>query len=89
MNLHRISRDPISDHDASAQDYWVKDGKLCLDFQNFTARDNGSHFQATFDWSDVTKLIRVFADANHPDAARLVQAQKIAFAVADFMKISD
>jgi hypothetical protein len=89
MNLHRISRDPISDHDASAQNYWSKDGNVYLDFKNFTAREQGSDFRATFDWSDVTTLIRVFADANHPDAARLVQVQKIASAIADLMKISD
>ena len=78
MNLHRISKDPISDHDASSQDYRSSGDKVRLDFRNFTARDQGSYFQATFDWSDVTILIGVFADANHPDAARLVQAQKIA-----------
>jgi len=90
MNLHRISKDPISDHDASSQDFWSKDGNnACLDFRDFTARDQGSHFRATFDWSDVEALIRVFADANHPEAARLVQAQKVASAIADLMKISN
>jgi hypothetical protein len=89
MNLHRISKDPISDHDASSQEFWPKDGKACLDFRDFTAREQGSHFRATFDWSDVESLIRVFADANHPEAGRLVQAQKLASAIVDLMRISN
>jgi hypothetical protein len=88
MNLHRISGDPISDHDASSQDYWSKDGAVCLDFRDFTAREQGSHFQATFEWGDVEALIRVFVDAKRPDALRLVQAEKIASAIADLMKIA-
>jgi hypothetical protein len=89
MNLHRISKDPISDHEGSSQDFCSKDGNAYLDFRNFTAREQGSHIRATFDWSDVEALIRAFADANHPDAARLVQARKIASAIADLMKISN
>jgi hypothetical protein len=89
MNLHRMSKDPISDHESSSQDFWSNDGKACLDFRDFTAREQGSHFRVTCDWSDVEALIRVFANANHPDAARLMQAQKIASAIADLMKISN
>jgi hypothetical protein len=87
MILHRISRDPISNHDASSQDFWSKDGNVCLDFRDFTAREQGSHFRVTFDWSDVETIIRVFAKSNHPDAERLMQARKIASAIADLMKI--
>jgi hypothetical protein len=89
MNLHRISGDPISDHDASSQDFWSNDGDVCLDFRDFTAREQGSHFRATFDWSDVEALLRVFASANHPEAARLVQAQKVASAISDLIKASN
>lgn len=88
MNLHRISKDLISDHDESSRDFRLQDGSVYLDFWNFTAREQGSHFRATFDWSDVDALIRVFADANHPDAARLVQGQKIASAITDLIRIS-
>ena len=49
MNLHRISKDLISDHDESSRDFWSKDGNVCLDFRNFTARDQGSHFRVTVD----------------------------------------
>ena len=40
MNLHRISKDLISDHDASSEDYRPKDGQTYLEFKNFTARDH-------------------------------------------------
>jgi hypothetical protein len=89
MKLHRLSRDPISDHDASSQDYWPLDGQACLDFKNFTARDQGSDFRITVDWTDVEALIRLFADASHPDAARLVRSQRIASAIADFVSSSE
>ena len=89
MNLHRISKDRISNHETSSQEFWFMDDRASLDFRAFTAREKGSHFRATFDWSDVEALIRVFADGNHPAAARLMQAQKIASAISDLMKISD
>ena len=89
MNLHRISKDPISDYDASSQDFWSDNGQAYLDFKKFTARDQGSDFRITVDWADVEALIRLFADANHADAARLVQAQRIASAIADFVKSSN
>jgi hypothetical protein len=88
MKLHRISRDPISDHDDSSQEFRSRDGKVCLDFREFGAREKTSHFQATFDWSDVEALIRVFAAANHPEAARLLQAQMLAYAITDLVKTS-
>ena len=40
MNLHRISKDLISDHDASSEDYRPKDSQTYLEFKNFTARDH-------------------------------------------------
>jgi hypothetical protein len=40
MNLHRISKDLISDHDASSEDYRPKDGQTYLEFKNFTAREH-------------------------------------------------
>jgi hypothetical protein len=49
MNLHRISKDPISDHDESRQDFRSKDSEVYLDFRDFGARENKSYFRATFD----------------------------------------
>ena len=86
MNLHRISRDPISDHKVSSEDYRSRDGGACLDFRNFTARDQGSDFRATFDWSDVEALIRVFAEAGRSEAVFLIQARKVASSIADLTK---
>jgi hypothetical protein len=89
MNLHRISRDAISDHAVSSQNFRSHAGEVYLDFENFTAREKGSHFRATFDWSDVAAIVQVFVDANHPEALRLAQAQNVATAIAAFMRISN
>ncbi len=45
MNLHRISKDIFSDHDETSRDFWSQDGNVYLDFRNFTAREQGSHFR--------------------------------------------
>jgi hypothetical protein len=89
VNLHRISKDLFSDHNETREDFWLNGDQVCLDFRNFTARDQGSHFRATFDWSDVEALIRIFADANHSEAVLLTQARKVASSIADLMKISN
>jgi hypothetical protein len=88
MKLRRISTNPMSDRTESKQDFQLQDETACLDFY-FGGSERMAHFLAAIDWSDVEALIRVFASANHPEAARLVQARKVASAIADLMRISN
>ena len=85
MHSHHEDSDAYG---ASGRQGEPDDWRVCVDFQRFGAgSENFSWFKVSLGWSDVEALIQTFSAMEHPEAARLQRARKLAAAFDEFSKV--
>jgi hypothetical protein len=93
LRLRRIS-DLMHSHHEDSDVYSHRRGdaepdncRACVDFRRFGAgSENFSWFEVSLGWSDVEALIDAFSLMEHPEAAQLQRARKLAAALDKFSK---